>query len=55
MAVFAIYHKMFVGSKDLYKFFNTKEETEEQVSLLALSDNITKRLPDIKLEEWNNE
>lgn len=27
-------------------------DVEEQVSLLALSDNITKRLLDIKPDEW---
>ena len=29
MAVFAIYHKMFGGSKELYRFFDTKEEAEQ--------------------------
>lgn len=29
MVVFAIYHKMFGGSKELHKFFDTKEEAEQ--------------------------
>ena len=29
MTVFAIYHKMFGDSKELYKFFDTKEEAEQ--------------------------
>jgi len=29
MTVFAIYHKMFGGSKELYRFFDTKEDAEQ--------------------------
>ena len=29
MAVFAIYHKMFGSSKELYRFFDTKEDAEQ--------------------------
>lgn len=29
MVVFVIYHKMFGGSKELYRFFDTKEDAEQ--------------------------